>query len=163
VLPKSHPVVSQLIRYEHLSNGHAGVQFLMSHLRQKVWIIQSRQAIRRVIYQCKACRRHSAKNLQVEPAALPPNRVQNSAPFQVTGIDLAGPLYLKGKKAWIILFTCAVYRCVHLDCFIPQHRSISGCAPSIHLLSRPTMEAIFWGQSVLSEERICCSANTMDI
>ncbi|GFT56980.1 integrase catalytic domain-containing protein [Trichonephila clavipes] len=32
------------------------------------------------------------------------------------GIDLAGPLFLKdGRKVWITLFTCAVYRAIHLE------------------------------------------------
>ncbi|XP_035213654.1 uncharacterized protein LOC118187522 [Stegodyphus dumicola] len=36
--------------------------------------------------------------------------------FEVTGIDLCGPLILKNKnKTWVVLFTCAVYRCVHLE------------------------------------------------
>ena len=31
-------------------------------------------------------------------------------------MDLAGPLFLKDKsKAWIVLYTCAVYRAVHLE------------------------------------------------
>lgn len=37
--------------------------------------------------------------------------------FEVTGIDLAGPLYLKDdSKIWIVIFTCAIYRAVHLEC-----------------------------------------------
>ena len=36
--------------------------------------------------------------------------------FEVVGIDLAGPLYIKhGDKVWIVLFTCAVYRAIHLE------------------------------------------------
>ncbi|GFX71466.1 integrase catalytic domain-containing protein [Trichonephila clavipes] len=36
--------------------------------------------------------------------------------FEVTGVDYAGPLYLKSKaKAWIVLFTCGVYRAVHFE------------------------------------------------
>ena len=116
ILPRKHPIVDQLITHAHVVNGHAGIQFLMSHLRERVWIIQSRRSIRRVISQCKICRRHTAKSANVDPAPLPANRVQTVAPFQVTGVDLAGPLYLrKGEKAWVVLFTCAVYRCVHLD------------------------------------------------
>ncbi|UYV62512.1 SPNS3 [Cordylochernes scorpioides] len=39
--------------------------------------------------------------------------------FEVVGIDLAGPLYLKDQtKTWVVLFTCAVYRCVHLELVI---------------------------------------------
>ncbi|XP_073960749.1 uncharacterized protein [Choristoneura fumiferana] len=36
--------------------------------------------------------------------------------FQFSGVDLAGPLVLRsGTKAWIVLFTCATYRAVHLE------------------------------------------------
>ncbi len=38
------------------------------------------------------------------------------APFSTTGVDAAGPLILKGgEKCWILLFTCATYRAVHLE------------------------------------------------
>jgi hypothetical protein len=40
-------------------------------------------------------------------------------PFAVTGIDFAGPLYIKVgsnmKQAYIALFTCATTRAVHLE------------------------------------------------
>ncbi|UYV71869.1 hypothetical protein LAZ67_9000806 [Cordylochernes scorpioides] len=35
-------------------------------------------------------------------------RVRDATAFEILGVDLAGPLYLKNKtKAWIVLFTCA--------------------------------------------------------
>jgi hypothetical protein len=47
------------------------------------------------------------------------NRVTASKPFQVTGIDFAGPLYVKGKpllkQSCVALFTCASIRAVHLE------------------------------------------------
>ena len=47
---------------------------------------------------------------------LPVNRTATVNAFETTGVDLAGPLYLRnGDKLWIALFTCAVYRCVHID------------------------------------------------
>ncbi|GFY10277.1 integrase catalytic domain-containing protein [Trichonephila clavipes] len=56
------------------------------------------------------------KSMSSEPTPLPPDRVTDCAPFEIVGIDLAGPLFLKdGKKVWITLFTCAVYRAIHLE------------------------------------------------
>ncbi|XP_037024142.1 uncharacterized protein LOC119066029 [Bradysia coprophila] len=50
-----------------------------------------------------------------EPS-LPENRVREAVPFEVTGVDLGGPLTLvNGKKAWFVVFTCAVYRAIHLE------------------------------------------------
>ncbi|GFT84325.1 integrase catalytic domain-containing protein [Trichonephila clavipes] len=47
------------------------------------------------------------KSLSNEPTPLPPDRVTDCAPFEIVGIDLAGPLFLKdGRKVWITLFTC---------------------------------------------------------
>lgn len=45
----------------------------------------------------------------------------NLAPFGSTGVDFAGPLYIRypgnknTSKVWLCLFTCAVIRAVHLD------------------------------------------------
>ncbi|GFY26246.1 retrovirus-related Pol polyprotein from transposon 297 [Trichonephila clavipes] len=56
------------------------------------------------------------KSLSSEPTPLPPDRVTDCAPFEIVGIDLAGPLFLKdGRKVWITLFTCAIYRAIHLE------------------------------------------------
>ncbi|GFU83510.1 integrase catalytic domain-containing protein [Trichonephila clavipes] len=58
----------------------------------------------------------SVKSMSSEPTPLPPDRVTDCAPFEIVGIDLAGPLFLKdGRKVWITLFTCAVYRAIHLE------------------------------------------------
>ena len=51
-------------------------------------------------------------------APLPKDRVKRASPFATSGIDHAGPLYCKdqpGKKFYILLFTCAVTRAVHLE------------------------------------------------
>ncbi|GFW59797.1 integrase catalytic domain-containing protein [Trichonephila clavipes] len=43
----------------------------------------------------------SVKSMSSEPTPLPPDRVTDCAPFEIVGIDLAGPLFLKdGRKAW---------------------------------------------------------------
>ena len=116
LLPSSHPLVDRLIREEHIFNCHAGTQFLMSKLRERCWIVQGRRAIKKIVKSCVICRRFSTKCPTVPPAPLPENRVKNATAFEVTGIDLAGPLVLKNKsKCWIVLFTCAVYRCVHME------------------------------------------------
>ncbi|CAL8109546.1 unnamed protein product [Orchesella dallaii] len=116
LLPSNHSVVDSLVREEHLQNCHAGVQFLMSRLREKVWILRGRKTIERIVTKCVRCRRFRAKHPEPEAAPLPENRIRDAMPFEVIGIDYAGPLFLKdGSKAWIALYTCAVYRGVHLE------------------------------------------------
>jgi hypothetical protein len=116
LLPKQHPIVEKLIREIHVLNGHAGIQFLVGYLREKYWVIQSRRTIRKIISKCVVCRRHSTKSTNVPPAPLPENRIKDAAVFQVIGVDLAGPLFLKdGTKTWMVIFTCAIYRAIHLE------------------------------------------------
>ncbi|GFW74113.1 integrase catalytic domain-containing protein [Trichonephila clavipes] len=65
---------------------------------------------------CIRCKRYKCKSPNSEPVSLPGDRVNDAAVFEVVGVDLAGPLYVKGgQKSWIVLFTCATYRAVHLE------------------------------------------------
>ncbi|XP_035214048.1 uncharacterized protein LOC118187871 [Stegodyphus dumicola] len=105
-----------LIEYFHRENCHAGTQILLSILREKYWITRGRRAIRSVLKDCIKCRRYKTKSLITEPVSLPADRVENAAAFEVVGIDLAGPLFVKrGDKVWMVLYTCALYRAIHLE------------------------------------------------
>ncbi|OXA50284.1 Pro-Pol polyprotein [Folsomia candida] len=116
LIPKEDPITKQLIEYVHHAHCHAGAQFVLGKLREKYWIVQGRRAVSSLIHKCVTCRRHSMKAMPCEPAPLPVSRIETSYAFQTTGVDLAGPIILKGgKKAWIVLYTCAVYRGVYLD------------------------------------------------
>ncbi|GFY41450.1 integrase catalytic domain-containing protein [Trichonephila inaurata madagascariensis] len=45
------------------------------------------------------------------------DRIEQSPPFTVTGLDFAGPIYVKNSKEkfYILLCTCAVTRALHLE------------------------------------------------
>jgi len=116
ILPSDHPIVEMMVRDLHLSYGHPGVQFLLSKLRERFWILGGRRTVKSIVRKCIRCRRYDSKPANVEPAALPSSRVTPGEVFQTTGVDLAGPVILRDQtKAWIVLYTCAVYRCVHFD------------------------------------------------
>lgn len=116
LLPPEHPVVQAMISWKHRELLHAGVSLLMTNLREEFWIIGARKTIRKVVQRCVRCKRFSARKTESIPIVLPSDRVQDVAVFQVVGVDLAGPLYLKGgHKSWIVLYTCAVYRAVHSE------------------------------------------------
>ncbi|CAL1293989.1 unnamed protein product [Larinioides sclopetarius] len=116
VLP-DHPIVRRLIEYTHQTLHHAGVQTTLSHLRERFWIPRGRRIVREVLLKCVTCRRYASKPVVPDaPAPLPVDRINRVAAFEVTGADLAGPISLKGgQKAWIVIFTCAVYRAIHLE------------------------------------------------
>ena len=52
-------------------------------------------------------------------AFLPSFRITKDQPFTFTGVDFAGPLFVKGnseiRKTFVSVYRCAVSRAVHLD------------------------------------------------
>jgi len=61
------------------------------------------------------CRRHEARHITASQPVLPEPRVGDAAVFETTGVDMAGPLFLRdGRKVWVCLYACAAYRSVHL-------------------------------------------------
>ncbi|GBM86654.1 hypothetical protein AVEN_71851-1 [Araneus ventricosus] len=116
VLPSKHPIVTKLILGKHLELCHAGVQTVMSTLREKYCILKSRKTVRRVLGECIICKRFTVRPLTTLTSPLPEYRVRKAWIFEITGVDLCGPLFLRdGTKSWIVLFTCAVFRAVHLE------------------------------------------------
>ncbi|GBN33440.1 hypothetical protein AVEN_171049-1 [Araneus ventricosus] len=116
LLPSEHEIVSRLIRFHREKNSHCGVQTLINILRETYWILRGKKSVRKVISSCVICKRYSSKNLEYVAAPLPENRVRDAAVFQITGFDTEGPLFLKcNQQVWVLLFTCAIYRVVHLE------------------------------------------------
>lgn len=116
LLPRKHPLVQALVWEIHKNYCHAGTQFVMAKLREKYWITQARKTVSSVIHQCMTCNRFVAKRMDTIPATLPVKRVKTGEIFDSTGVDLFGPVILKNNsKIWVVLYTCAVYRAIHLD------------------------------------------------
>ncbi|GFX46050.1 putative RNA-directed DNA polymerase from transposon X-element [Trichonephila clavipes] len=113
LMPSKCLLTTRLIEYYHLKLPRAGVQIL---LREKFWIIKTRKTVREVVMKCVPCRRYSSNSSMSEPASLAADRVKDANAFDITGIDLAGPLFTRdGGKVWIVLYTCAIYRAIHLE------------------------------------------------
>ena len=116
LLDCKHNAISLLIKETHENMSHAGVQTMMCQIRERFWILSLRKAVRTVISKCVVCKKQNVKGMQVDPAPLPIHRIKDASVFEVTGVDYAGPVYLRGQqKAWICLYTCAVYRAIHLE------------------------------------------------
>lgn len=116
ILPSKNELVKRIVIYYHIKNAHAGTQMLLNILRERFWILHGRKTVRSILSKCVICKRHSAKKLDTLTAPLPEDRIREAAVFEICGIDLAGPLFLKdNNKSWVCLFTCAVYRAVHIE------------------------------------------------
>ncbi|XP_015112561.1 uncharacterized protein LOC107038158 [Diachasma alloeum] len=116
ILDSGHLLVNRLIEDCHLELKHGSIDTTLNKLRERVWILSSRRAVQSVVRNCARCKRYTAKRLESISIPLPENRVRDASAFEVSGVDLAGPLFLRdGSKSWIVLFTCAVYRDIHLE------------------------------------------------
>ena len=110
LLPKCHLAVL-LVRFQPVLMKHAGVSTMITALRKCYLIIGVRRIAKPVKITCASCQRQDAAACSQPMAPLPPERVNPAAPFAVTGLDHAGPLYccdMPRKKFWVLLFTCGV-------------------------------------------------------
>ncbi|XP_028410862.1 uncharacterized protein LOC114533527 [Dendronephthya gigantea] len=93
----------------------------MTKIREKYWIPRLRRLTKRLIRKCHGCKRFQVKAYADPPTAnLPLERTTGSTPFQVIGVDFAGPIrYLskakKEKKAYVALYACSLTRAVYLE------------------------------------------------
>ena len=98
---------------------------------------------------CVLCRLCQGKPC-LPPASppLPNYRISFNHPFEVTGIDYTGPLFVRHnssknmKKCYLFLLTCASTRCVHLELVI-DYRSQSLVLALKRCISRQGTSKLF--------------------
>ena len=117
LLDKKHHFTKLIVMDCHARVLHNGVKQTITQLRTKYWIVKGRQFVRRLLNEYRSCKRFNARPFKGKSTPpLPEFRVRESPPFHSTGVDYAGPLYLRnGEKVWICLFTCCVAWAVHLE------------------------------------------------
>ncbi|GBN32834.1 hypothetical protein AVEN_94654-1 [Araneus ventricosus] len=109
------PLVRNFAMEEHKLKGHIGVSHVLLSLREWFWILAGRRVVSSVFKTCITCKRYSSKKVNPPAPTLPGHRVQDASVLQIISIDYAGTILLREyQKAWIWLFTCAVYLCVNL-------------------------------------------------
>ena len=120
ILPRNDPSTTSLIRATHVNLIHAGPKLLLTELRQRVWILQGLQEVKKVVSACIVCQKAFKKPLEQRMAPLPEFRVTSGHAWEETGLDYAGPISARvsgraSQKVWIALFTCMRTRAVHLE------------------------------------------------
>ena len=117
IIPRGHFALLY-VRFMHELLKHAGVQTLITTIRNDFWIQGVRGIAKSVKKYCIPCQRQDARAGGEVMPPLPSVRVTQAAPFQVSGVDHAGPLYCEDfplKKFYILLITCAVTRAVQFE------------------------------------------------
>ncbi|XP_028415662.1 uncharacterized protein LOC114539025 [Dendronephthya gigantea] len=93
----------------------------MAKVRDEYWIPRLRRMARRVRKNCFGCKRFHATRLpNPQPGKLPKDRSSGELPFQVVGVDYAGPIrYRAGnkqeRKAYILVYACSLTRALYLE------------------------------------------------
>ena len=109
-----------IITKVHEQVFHYGTESTLAKLFQRYWIPSSRAQVKRICHNCVKCRRdHGPAYKLPDPAPLPAERIRESYPFEVTGIDYTGAILVRVKEGedsvYILLFTCGVTRAIHLE------------------------------------------------
>ena len=80
-----------------------------------------RAAVRQVLPSCTLCKRYDGRPFSLLPMPpMPPQRILQSDPFRFAGSDYLGWLLIRKDrtsppvKMWVALFTCLVFRAIHL-------------------------------------------------
>ena len=120
-LPDDGVFTEKLVAHFHTQTLHGGVGLTMAKVRETYWIPRLRQLVKRLIKRCYGCKRfHVSAFANPPPGYLPTDRTEGTSPFQVVGIDYAGPIKYresrnKEGKAYIVLYACSLSRALYLE------------------------------------------------
>ena len=120
-LPDTAVYTEKFVEEAHESTLHGGTQLTMAKVRERHWVPRLRRLVKRIVKKCPGCKRFQATALTVPPPGLlPRDRTEGSIPFQVVGVDYAGPIKFKATekregKAYLILYACSLTRALYLD------------------------------------------------
>ena len=103
---------------------HNGVRDILNYIRERFWILRGPETVKQLIKECVICKKVLGKRSSAAPETpqLPAESVTDVSLFACTGIDFAGPLYIKSDSnplaACNQAYVCAssiIARAVHLE------------------------------------------------
>ena len=118
-LPYNDPFTKLLILKIHNLLLHGSASLVHSSLKNRFYLERARSTIKKTLKECKGnCREFRKYQLEKMPP-YPNYRLEKAIVFEYTGLDFMGPINMKRNgeiiKGWILLLTCLVSRCVHLE------------------------------------------------
>ena len=119
-IPAKHVLSEMVVKQAHLRTVHGGVGLIMSKVHEEHWIPKLRALAKKVLSRCYRCKRfHTTAEPSPPQGNLPKERTEGEMPFDVVGVDYAGPIYYQSKKdekkSYILLYTCSLTRGLHLE------------------------------------------------
>lgn len=117
-LPDGQWYTEKLVAQAHLAMLHGGVGSTIVKVREYYWVPRLRRLTKNIVKSCHGCRRFRVQAYTSPPPGnLPRDRTEGQTPFQVIGVDFAGPLRYQKKpktegKAYILLYAYSLTRVV---------------------------------------------------
>ena len=154
ILHGKHPVTKLIIRSEHQHLLHAGATFLTTSLCRRYHITGCRKTIRSITHGCITCRRFSARPQPQMLGQLPIERMTPRPVFDETGVDYAGPVYIKYDyvrkptviKAYVCVFVSFSVKAVHLE-LVSDLTSEAFIATLRRFISRRGKPSLIWSDN----------------
>lgn len=125
VLPAKHHITTIIMRDEHIRLKHCGQQQLLCSIRMDYWPLAGIREARKITRRCVKCFKVKPTIPTAIMGDLPKQRVtKTSRPFDICGIDYAGPLKVRENKrrgnipiskAYICVFICFQTNAIHLE------------------------------------------------
>ena len=122
LMGKGHKLTELIVEFYHYSCKHLGLQTTLNSVRTGgFWIPKMRQVVKSILSKCIICRKFNSLSFRYPRMTnLPKHRVKLVKPFQHTGVDFTGHLWVKNEegevvKMYILLFKCLNVRAVHIE------------------------------------------------
>lgn len=120
VLCGKHHMTRLLIDHCHKEAAHQGQETVRNNLRQRYWVLGSRNAVRRAARECRTCRLRKVQPSTQRMGSLPAARLTHHVrPFNDCAIDYFGPINVcigrRREKRYGVLMTCLATRAVHIE------------------------------------------------
>lgn len=120
-LPDTHLFSRRVVEEAHLITLHGGVGLTMAEVRSRYWVPRLRRLVKKIRKSCHGCKRFTATAYATPPPGiLPTTRTQGITPYQVIGVDYAGPLQYRVSKqregkAYVLLYSCSLTRGIYIE------------------------------------------------
>ena len=121
ILTTKDPLAFLWLKHVHCED-HAGVSKTVALSRRRYWIVRAGRIASKIRRSCFTCRILDKKLAEQQMSPLPAFRLAAAPVFNVTSMDLFGPLTIRDTvkkrthmKVWGVIETCAATRAVFID------------------------------------------------
>lgn len=123
LLHQNSRITRLIIEHEHRRLLHAGPEATLAAVRLRYWLLRARGIVKKLLRECTICFKAKPRFSEQLMGDLPLHRVVLSRPFNHTGVDFCGLIYIregtrrnsKKIKAYVAVFVCMSTKAVHLE------------------------------------------------